>query len=170
MHARHDQEPSILALQIQLHRSAADIRCEHLLYNFLFRKLSGLPTPATILTCVIQTQPALKNGSKSAAMRCQSIGYSGRPRSLRPPVRPKFLWEQIRLSMQACTANLRAKLKSPKLSSWEDNSPSRSTANNQKCSESSSRSLSPCRLSYSNPCLTKVYASHLLVNAIETIT
>ena len=56
------------------------------------------------------------------------------PRSLRPPARPKFLWEQIRL---------RAKLKSPKLSSWEDCSPSRSTANNQKCSESSSRSLSP---------------------------
>ena len=52
-----------------------DKRCEH----FLFRKLSRLPTPATILTCVIQTQPALKSGSRrSAAMRCRSIGYSGR--------------------------------------------------------------------------------------------
>ena len=27
-----------------------------------------------------------------------------RPRSLHPPVRPKFLWEQIRLSMQACNS------------------------------------------------------------------
>ena len=64
----------------------------------------------------------------------------------------------------AQAANLRAKLKSPKLSSWEDCSPSRSSANNQKCNESSSRyrSLSLCPLSYSNPCITSVYASHLV--------
>ena len=34
-----------------------------------------------------------------------------RPRSLRPPVRPKFLWEQIRLSMQACNSQPSSKAK-----------------------------------------------------------
>ena len=137
-----------------------DKRCEH----FLFRKLSGLPTPATILTCVIQTQPALKkkNGIEKVSNDAMSVDRPHRPRSLRPPVRTKVSLgtdQVVYASMQQ--PNLRAKLKSPKLSSWEDCSPSRSTANNQKCSESSSRSLSPCPLSYSNPCITSVYASHL---------
>ena len=83
-----------------------------------------------------------------------------RPRSLRPPVRRKFFWEQIRLSMQACNSQPLSKAKSPNLSSFEDSSPSKSTANNQKRSW---RILSPwpCPLSYSNPCITSVYASHL---------
>ena len=131
-----------------------DKRCEH----FLFRKLSGLPTPATILTCVIQTQPALKSGSRrSATMRCRSIGYSGLVHSVHQSDQ-SFSGNRSGCLCKHATANLRAKLKSPKLSSWEDSSPSRSTANNQKCSESSSRSLSPCPLSYSNPCITSVYA------------
>ena len=138
-----------------------DKRCEH----FLFRKLSGLPTPATILTCVIQTQPALKSGPRrSAAMRCRSIGYSGLVHSVHQSDQ-SFSGNSSDCLCKHATANLRAKLKRPKrpkLSSWEDSSPSRSTANNQKCSESSSRSLSPCPLSYSNPCITSVYASHLL--------
>ena len=139
-----------------------DKRCEH----FLFRKLSGLPTPATILTCVIQTQPALQSGSRSACSDAMSVDRLLRPRSLRPPVRKKFLWDRSGCLCKHATANLRAKLKSPKLvSSWEGSSPSRSSANNQKCSapESSSRSLLPCPLSYSNPCITSVYASHLLM-------
>ena len=135
-----------------------DERSEH----FLFRKLSGLPTPATTLTCVIQTQPALKRGSRrSAAMRCRSIGNSGLVHSVHQSDQ-SFSGNRSGCLCKHATANLRAKLKSPKLSSWEDCSPSRSTANNQKCSESSSRSLSPCPLSYSNPCITSVYASHLL--------
>ena len=141
-----------------------DKRCEH----FLFRKLSGLPTPATILTCVIQTQPALKNGSRrSATMRCRSIGYSGLVHSVHQSDQ-SFSGNRSGCLCKHATANLRAKLKSPKLSSWEDCSPSRSTANNQKCSESSSRSLSPCPLSYSNPCITSVYASHLLDGSVPT--
>ena len=41
-------------------------------------QINGLPTPTTILTCVIQTHSALKSGSRrSAAMRCRSIGHSG---------------------------------------------------------------------------------------------
>ena len=136
-----------------------DKRCEH----FLFRKLSGLPTPATILTCVIQTQPALKKGSRrSATMRCWSIGYSGLVHSVHQSDQ-SFSENRSGCLCKHATANLQAKLKSPKLSSWEDCSPSRSTANNQKCSESSSRSLSPCPFSYSNPCITSVYASHLLL-------
>ena len=135
-----------------------DNRCEH----FLLRKLSGLPTPATILTCVIQTQPALKSGSRrSATMRCRSIGYSGLVHSVHQSDQ-SFSGNRSGCLCKHATANLRQKLKSPKLSSWEDCSLSRSTANNQKCSESSSRSLSPCPLSYSNPCITSVYASHLL--------
>ena len=132
-----------------------DKRCE----RFLFRKLNGLQTPATILTCVIKTQQDLKSGSgRSAAMRCRSIGYS----SLVHPVHQSdqsFSGNSSGCLCKHTKTNLRAKLKSPKLSmsSWEDRSPSRSTANNQKCSESSSRSLS-----YSNPCITSVYASHLL--------
>ena len=151
---------SILALRIQLQRSAMNKRWEH----FLFRKLSGLPTPATTLTCVIQTQPALKSGSRRlAAMRCRSIGYSGFVHSVHQSDQSFSGNRWGCLCKHAiATANLRAKLKSPKLSSWEDRSPSRSAANNQKCSESSSRSLSPCPLSYSNPCITSVYASHLL--------
>ena len=148
---------SILALRIQLQRSAMDKRCEH----FLFRKLSGLPTPATTLTCVNHTQPALKSGSRrSAAMQCRSIGYSGFVHSVHQSDQ-SFSRNRSGCLCKHATANLRAKLKSPKLSSWEDSSPSRSAANNQKCSESSSRSLSPCPLSYSNPCITSVYASHL---------
>ena len=116
-----------------------DKRCEH----FLFRKLSGLPTPATILTCVIQAQPALKSGPRrSAAMRCRSIGYSGLVHSVHQSDQ-SFSGNRSDCLCKHATANLRAKLKRPKLSSWEDSSPSRSTANNQKCSESSSRSLSP---------------------------
>ena len=135
-----------------------DKRCEH----FHFSKLSGLPKPATILTCVIQTQPALKSRSRrSAAMRCRSIGYSGFVHSVHQSDE-SFSGNRSGCLCKHETANLWAKLKSPKLSSWEDSSPSRSTANNQKCSESSSRSLSPCPLSYSNPCITSVYASHLL--------
>ena len=133
-----------------------DKRCEH----FLFRKLSGLPTPATILTYVIQTQPALKSGSRRSPTMRRSIGYSG----LVHPVHQSdqsFSGNRSGCLCKHATANLRAKLKSSKLSSWEDCSPSRSTANNQKCSESSSQSLSPCPLSYSNPCITSVYASHL---------
>ena len=34
-----------------------------------------------------------------------------RLRLLRPPVRPKFLWEQIRLSMQACNSQPSSKAK-----------------------------------------------------------
>ena len=34
-----------------------------------------------------------------------------RPRSLRPPVRPKFLWEQFGLSMQACNSQPSSKAK-----------------------------------------------------------
>ena len=114
-----------------------DKRCEH----FLFRKLSGLPTPATTLTCVIQAQPALKSGSRrSAAMRCRSIGYSGLVHSVHQSDQ-SFSGNRSGCLCKHATANLRAKLKSPKLSSWEDSSPSRSAANNQKCSESSSRSL-----------------------------
>ena len=109
----------------------------------------------------MQTQPALKSGSRSAAMRCRSIGCSGLVHSVHQSDQS---FSGNRSGCQAykhATANLRAKLKSPKLSSWEDSSPSRSTANNQKCSERSSRSLSPCPLSYSNPCNTSVYASHI---------
>ena len=131
--------------------------------HFLFNKLSGLPTPATILTCVIKTQPALKSGSRrSAAMRCRSIGYSGLVHSVHQSDQ-SFSGNRSGCLCKHATANLWAKLKSPKLSSREDRSPSRSTANNQKCCESSSRSLSPCPLSYSNPCITSVYASHLHV-------
>ena len=36
-----------------------------------------------------------------------------RPRSLRPPVREKFLWEQIRLSTQACNSQPSSKAKKP---------------------------------------------------------
>ena len=132
--------------------------------RFLFRKLNGLPTPATRLTCVIQTQQALKSGSRrSAAMRCRSIGYSSLVHSVHQSDQ-SFSGNSSGCLCKHTKTNLRAKLKSPKLimSSWEDSSPSRSTANNQKCSESSSRSLSPCPLSYSNPCTTSVYASHLL--------
>ena len=99
---------SILALQINLQRSAMDKRCEH----FLFRKLSGLPTPATILTCVIQTQPALKCGSRrSAAMRCRSLSYSDLVHSVHQS--KQLLWEQIRLSMQACNSQPSSKAKKP---------------------------------------------------------
>ena len=97
--------------------------------------------PATILTCVIQTQPALKNGSRrSAPMRCRSIGYSGLVHSVHQSDQ-SFSGNRSGCLCKHATPNLRAKLKSPKLSSWEDCSPSRSTANNQKCSESSSRSI-----------------------------
>ena len=88
-----------------------------------------------------------------------------RPRSLRPPVRLKFLWEQIKLSMQACNSqpSSKAKKSETELLGRLFSTNRRSTAaNNQKCSESSSRSLSPRPLSYSNPCITSVYASHLL--------
>ena len=120
----------IFALRIQLQRSAMDKRCEH----FLFKKLSGLPTPATTLTCVIQTQPALKSGSRrSAAMWCRSIGYSGLVHSVHQSDQ-SFSGNRSGCLCKHATANLRAKSKSPKLSSWEDSSPSRSTANNQKCS------------------------------------
>ena len=95
-------------------------------------------------------------------MRCRSIGCSGFVHSVHQSDQ-SFSGNRSGCLCKHATANLRAKLKSPKLSSWEDSSPSRSAANNQKCSESSSRSLSPCPLSYSNPCITSVYASHLLV-------
>ena len=151
-------ETSILALRIWLQCSAIDKRCEH----FLFRKLTGLPTPATILTCVIQTHPALKSElRRSATMRCRSIGYSGLVHSVHQSDR-SFSGNRSGCLCKHATANLRAKLKISKLSSWEDCSPSRSTANNQKCRESSSGSLLPCPLSYSNPCITSVYASNLL--------
>ena len=107
---------------------------------------------------------SLEKRIEKVSSDAMSIDRLLRPRSLRPPVQPKLLWEQIRLSIQACNSQPSSKAKKPeiKLSSWEDSSPSRSTANNQNCSESSSRSLSPCPLSYSNPCITSVYASHLL--------
>ena len=106
---------SILALRIQLQRSAMDKRREH--FRILFKKLSGLPTPATILTCVIQTQPALKSRSiRSAAMRCRSIGYSGLVHSVP--------WHQsdqsfsgnrsgCLISMQACNSQPSSKAKKP---------------------------------------------------------
>ena len=76
-------------------------------------------------------------------MRCRSIGYSGLVHSVHQSDQ-SFSGNRSGCLCKHATAHLRAKLKSPKLSSWEDCSPSRSTANNQKCSESSSRSLSPC--------------------------
>ena len=52
----------------------------------------------------------IEKGSNDA----MSVDRLLRPRSLRPPVRPKFLWEQIRLitlSMQACNSQPSSKAK-----------------------------------------------------------
>ena len=114
--------------------------------------------------CYPDTASVEKRIEKVTEQRCD-VGRSATQASFTPSTSPtKVSLGSPNRSGCLCkhaTANLRAKLKSPKLSSWEDCSPSRSAANNQKCSESSSRSLSPCPLSYSNPCITSVYASHL---------
>ena len=93
---------------------------------------------------VIQTQPAFTSRSRrSAAMRCRLIGWSSRVHSTHQSDR-SFSGDRSGCLCKDATANFRAKLKSNKLGSWKDCSPSRYTAINQKCSESSSRSLSPC--------------------------
>ena len=65
-------------------------------------------------------------------MRCRSIGYSGLVHSVHQSDQ-SFFGNRSGCLCKHATANLRAKLKSPKLSSWEDtcSSPSRPTANNQ---------------------------------------
>ena len=66
-------------------------------------------------------------------MRCRSIGYvySGLVHSFHQSDQ-SFSGNRSGCLCKHATANLRAKLKSPKLSSWEDCSPSRSAAINQK--------------------------------------
>ena len=138
-----------------------DKRCEH----FLFRKFSGPPAPATTPTkrsdMFYPDTASLEKRIEKVISDAMSVDRLLRPRSLRPQVRPSFSGNRSGCLCKHAGPNLRAQLKSPKLSSWKDSSPSKSTANNQKCSESSSRSLSPCPRSYSNPCITSVYASHL---------
>ena len=146
---------------------APALRNGQTLWTFHLQKDQWASNASNHTTCVIQTQPALKSGSRrSATMRCRSIGYSGLVHSVHQSDQ-SFSGNRSGCLCKHATANLRAKLKSPKLSSWEDCSPSRSTANNQKRSESSSRSLSPRPLSYSNPCITSVYASHLSLGHVQ---
>ena len=79
----------------------------------------------------------------------------GSPRSLHPPVRP----QPLSLSGDTCRSGClrkhatgRPKLKIPKQSSWEDSSPvKRSTATNQKYSESSSRIHGTCTIPFALP-------------------
>ena len=114
---------------------------------------------------------------REGQQRCD-VGRSATPRqsSFTPSTSPTdsvslTVWGymSIRLSTQAC--NRSTKAKNPQTeSSWEDNFPSRSTATNQKCSESSSRSPSPCPLSYSNPCITSVYARNRAKGSSQNFT
>ena len=83
---------------------------------------------------------------REGQQRCD-VGRSATQASFTPSTSPTKVFlgrdQVVYASMQQRTFEL----KSPKLSSWEDSSPSRSTANNQKCCENSSRSfcLAPFR-------------------------
>ena len=89
-----------------------------------------------------------------------SVDRLRKPRSLRPQVRPKFLWEQIRLSVQAYNNQPSSKARNgapEKIVLRQGLQPT-----NKSVVKARHDPFSPCPLSYSNPCITSVYASHLL--------
>ena len=108
------------------------------------------PTPATTLTCVIQTKPALKKRIEKVdhgQQRSRDAMSVDRPHlSFQAPSTSSIEFEVpqeidpvVYASMQQPPSR---KLKSPKPSLREDISPPRYTANNEKCSESQSGSAS----------------------------
>ena len=102
---------SILALRIQLQRSATDKRCEHF-HSSKLRQWSSNASNDTDL-CYPDTA-SLEKQIEKVSSDAMSVDRLLRPRSLRPPVRRKIFWEEIRLSMQACNSEPLSKAKKSK--------------------------------------------------------
>ena len=131
------------------------------LWKYLLQKAQWASNASNDTDLCYPDTASLEKRIEKVSSDAMSIDRLHRPRSLRPPVRPKFLWEQISLSMQACNSQPSSKAKKPETELLGRQFSVKVNSQQPKCSESSSRSLSPCPLSYSNPCITSVYASHL---------
>ena len=123
---------SILALRIQLQRLTMDTNAVNVSSPESSTGFSRKQRHWLVLSGHSQPWRGDRRAEKvnTTAMRCRSISFSSC--SLHLPVRSKFLIreiDQVVYAMQPLSRSIKAK--SPKPSSWEDSSPSKSTANNQ---------------------------------------